>query len=411
MARTDRQAQARNARQGRISLRTRSGEKRLAWVALGQAAFFFLFPLIVLVPSCEGSSEGGVKPRPKAGLEPVTLGELVQLRLAVEGFDTVFDARAEEQDLLPHLVHAWATFYHRPDPPPSSEARFGFTETLCRARLPKAGPPWSLLTCMDMLREALLEDLLSVTVAYRRAKGPDRVGEHRLSELEKDFKRRLETLRFMKKDRQERRAALALPTAERCDLEQPVVPLVAITSGGLLLNGFPVVTLPKGVESISPDELESFAGQLEGRLLEAPKGTTSSAQLIIAAHFMTNLGLLGRVLDRAAGLGVTRVCLKVERISPFRVPCCLPLRLGPPGVRPSRYLEPSRQGAFLKDGTSRTPLAFSALSSESASAPIRLAGEATVSDLVILCGRLWAATGRPPELIASGEASSKRTKP
>ncbi len=73
----------------------------------------------------------------------------------MEAFDTVFDMRAPEQDLLPMLVHAWATFYGREDPKEQTRARYDFTETLCRDRLPDLTDPRDLFDCMDRLREAL----------------------------------------------------------------------------------------------------------------------------------------------------------------------------------------------------------------------------------------------------------------
>ena len=72
----------------------------------------------------------------------------------------------------------------------------------------------------------------------------------------------------------------------------------------------------------------------------------------MAAHAQVSLPVLGRVLERAARLGVTRVCLKVERSGDFRVPCCVPIRLGPPGVWPSRTLEVGKEGVTLVDGAS-----------------------------------------------------------
>lgn len=106
--------------------------------------------LCLLSSGC-GGKDRGARPIPPAGKDVVTTGELVQMRLAVEGFDAVFDARAEEQDLLPLLVHAWATFYHRADPAPTAKARYAFTEALCRARIKRLGtagtcsPAWT--TC------------------------------------------------------------------------------------------------------------------------------------------------------------------------------------------------------------------------------------------------------------------------
>ena len=70
--------------------------------------------------ACGGTDQKPKPPTPKAAKKPVTTGVIVQLRLAVESFDTIFDLRAPEQDLLPLLVHAWATFYHRTDPAPTA---------------------------------------------------------------------------------------------------------------------------------------------------------------------------------------------------------------------------------------------------------------------------------------------------
>ena len=200
---------------------------------------------------------GPSRPQPPAGKAPVTAGELVQLRLAVEGFDSVFDGRAEEQDLLPYLVHAWATFYHREDPAPTARARYAFTERLCRARLPALGKQRDLFTCMDALRYRLLADLVQITDTYLRAGKPDRVGEIRLAQLRDELAERRDRFALARAARRARRKArhwVKVP-ADRCRLTQPRAPVVTLTPRRLTLNGIPMLSaapLPRGAARRAP---------------------------------------------------------------------------------------------------------------------------------------------------------------
>lgn len=356
--------------------------------------------------SCGGSRAKEARPVPPAGRAPVTLGEVVQLRLAVEGFDTVFDAKAEEQDLLPYLVHAWATLYHQTDPQPNTESRYRFTEALCRARLPKLGPSRHLLSCMEKLREALYDDLLAVTQVYRRIERSDRVGEFRLSEIEKDLRHRRGAFLATRRAREERRQSVHLPEVAQCSLEQPIAPVVSLGRTSLHINGARILDEPKGLRELSLVDAELVASQLEGRLLESPRDAGASAQLIVAADRGVDLGVLEPVLARAAHQGVTRVCFKVDRSGSFRVPCCMPLRLGPPGVKPTRYLELGSGGLVAVDGESRTTLPPKGPLGAGAARSLRLARGATVADLARLLER---AGGEAALEVLGGASPGRRT--
>lgn len=375
-----------------------------------------LWPLVLvgmLLPGCGGGTPREVRPIPPAGLAPVTPGELVQLRLAVEGFDSVFDSRSTEQDLLPFLVHAWATFYHRPDPAPTAEARYAFTEALCRARRSKDKEPRSLLLCMDRLRESLVDDLLAVTQAYRRSGRSDKVGEQRLSELEKVFRHHRMLLVAGRKHRDERRALLSLPPVTRCELDQPRVPVLALDRHGLSINGFPVVTTATGTPVLGPAEAESLSGLLESRLAETARGLEPSetsaptGQLVVAAHRDLDVNRLMTALSIAGHLGVQRICLKTERLGSFPVPCCLPVRLAPPGMLPTDHLELGAKGVFRVAGERREPLPSKETLSGDVPSAIRLRPGARVAALAALVERFQAISQKGPELLLEASRPPK----
>ena len=304
-------------------------------------------------PACRDHSGGPPNPRPRAARAPVTAGILVQLRLAVEGLDSTFADRAEELDLLPPLVHAAATFYGWPDPAGTSQARLGFVEALCRARLD--APPPDLYACLDGLRLALYADLLAVTRDFRRAGHPDKIGEHSLKQLEQDFRTRHDQLVEQTAQRRERRREHRPFFAKRCDVELPDAPVAALGPSGVLLNGFSLVP----GQAAGAEDWHAFQKQVEARLAEARLGREGKPQLIVSPDERTAGDVLVRVLGQATEAGVDRVCLKVLRTASFRVPCCLPLALFPNIVRPSDTLrvDGARVELILADGADPVPVA------------------------------------------------------
>ncbi|MFH2007274.1 MAG: hypothetical protein ABI333_11855 [bacterium] len=315
-----------------------------------------LVPLLILFAACGDKDRNASRPVPPAGTRPVSTGVLVQLRLAVEAFDTVFEQRAEEQDLLPMLVHAWSTFYSWPDPPAETSARYTFTEKLCRARLPQLGVNRTLFTCMDGLRQALLRDLTAVTRAYLRAGHADKVGDFSLKRLLGEYGRRLKLFGHTLPLRRQHRAARKLHGAKRCRLRQPAAPVLAITPQELTLNGFPVVTQREPFQGFPADALAGLRHQLESRLLEAHPAGKQPEQLILALDTRLHSASLLQVLRLASGLGVTRICLKAHRQGRFVVPCCLPIRLSPRVVRPKPSLELDAKGLHLATAQDRSPV-------------------------------------------------------
>jgi hypothetical protein len=301
--------------------------------------------LIGLTVGCSGNDKRPGPPRPPAAKKDVTTGVIVQLRLAVEAFNTVFDMRAEEQDLLPMLVHAWASFYGWTDPPSETRARYDFTERLCRARLPALPDRRDLFGCMDGLREALLQDLVWATDRYLKAGHPDKVGSYSLKQMRSQLALRLRRFRDTLKLRQQRRARRRLFRVARCRLRQPVAPVLDAAPMELSLNGFPVITQTSGAfDRLARHELDGLRHQLESRLMESLPAGKQSEQLILAIDQRLAAGPLLRLIGLASGLGVSRVCLKVQRKGRFGVPCCLPVRLSPKVVRPRPALEMDAQG-------------------------------------------------------------------
>lgn len=322
------------------------------------------FPVLLavvwaLLSACSGKAKRPQPPRPPAAKAVVTTGIIVQLRLAVEAFDTVFDIRAEEQDLLPMLVHAWATFYGWTDPSAQTKARYTFTEQLCRARLPSLRDPRDLFHCMDGLREALLQDLLWATDQYRKAGHPDKVGGYSLGRLRKEIAARLKRFRATLKLRQQRRQRRRLFEVSRCRLRQPVAPVLGAAPRELSLNGFPVITGHDGsVDKIADHELEGLRHQLESRLMESQPAGKQPEQLVLALDRRLTGGPLLRLIGLASGLGVSRVCLKVQRAGSFTVPCCLPVRLSPKVVRPRPALELDAKGLYRVTDKGRQRIAI-----------------------------------------------------
>jgi len=312
----------------------------LAITALGTAS-----GTVWSTASCSGPDKRAKPPRPPAAKRDVTTGIIVQLRLAVEAFDTVFDMRAPEQDLLPMLVHAWATFYGWEDPAAKPRARYELTEKLCRARLPNLSDPRDLFDCMDRLREALLQDLLWSTDRYIKAGHPNKVGSYSLKQIRKEIALRLHQFQASMTLRRQRRARRRLFRVDRCRLLQPVAPVLGASPRDLSLNGFPVITRNSGsFEKFVDHELEGLRHQLESRLMESGPAGKQPEQLILALDRRLGGKPLLRLIGLASGLGVSRVCLKVERRGQFTVPCCLPIRLSPKVVRPRPALELDGQG-------------------------------------------------------------------
>lgn len=305
------------------------------------------FGLIALTVGCSGNDKRAKPPRPPAAKRDVTTGVIVQLRLAVEAFDTVFDMRSPEQDLLPMLVHAWATFYGWTDPTADTRARYDFTERLCRARLPALPHKRDLFVCMDGLREALLKDLIWSTDQYLKANHPDKVGGYSLKQLRKELTLRLGQFQATLKLRQQRRARRRLFRVAHCRLRQPVAPVIGASPRELSLNGFPVITQTSGdLDRFAEHELDGLRHQLESRLMESQPAGKQPEQLILAIDRRLASRPLLSLIGLASGLGVSRVCLKVERKGRFVVPCCLPVRLSPMVVRPRPALELDAQGLY-----------------------------------------------------------------
>ncbi len=349
-----------------------------------------------------------VHPQPKAARAPVTPGELIQLRLAVEGFDTIFDARAEEQDLLPALTHAWATFYHWPDPAPNQAARYAFTDQLCRARVDSLGEKRDLFDCIERLRAALLDDLISVTEAYIRAGHPDKIGPYRLRRLLKEFRLRRDQFRVTRKLRLDRRKARILTTVDRCELEQPLSPVVGLQPAGITLNGFPILSPPPKAAGLQEMDLDGFRRQLEDRLSERPSVRRAAQQVILAVDRRARSLTLSRLLSAIAGLGVTRLCLKVTRRGEFTVPCCLVVRVTPRLVALNRSVVLEKSGAFLVRGRERArlpddphawPKARVGLTEPGGNAvAVQLRAGVSAQRLVTWLSRLQA-PGEPPEIV------------
>lgn len=309
--------------------------------------FISLCPLVLiaLVGGCSGKSKRAGPSRPPAAKRDVTTGVIVQLRLAVEAFDTVFDMRAPEQDLLPMLVHAWATFYGWTDPPAETRARYDFTERLCRARLPAQPVARDLFRCMDDLREALLKDLVWSTDRHLAAGHPDKVGGYSLGQVRKELKLRLGRFQASRKLRQQRRARQRLFDVARCRLSQPIAPVITAAPRELSLNGFPVITQTWGsFDKLAEHDLDGLRHQLDSRLMESQPAGKQPEQLILAIDRRLAPKPLLRLIGLASGLGISRVCLKVRRKGRFTVPCCLPVRLSPKVVRPRPALELDAQG-------------------------------------------------------------------
>jgi len=301
--------------------------------------------VLTLAVACSGPDNRAKPPRPPAAKRDVSTGVIVQLRLAVEAFDTVFDMRAPEQDLLPMLVHAWATFYGWEDPAAQTRARYEFTERLCRARAPDLPKARSLFVCMDALRERLLKDLLWSTDRYIKSEHPDKVGSYSLAQLRKEIALRLSQFQATVKLRRQRRERRRLFRVDRCRLLQPVAPVLGASPRELSLNGFPVITQTTGsFDKLADPELDGLRHQLESRLMESQPAGKQPEQLILAMDQRLAGGPMLRLIGLASGLGVSRLCLKVERKGNFTVPCCLPVRLSPKVVRPRPALELDAQG-------------------------------------------------------------------
>ena len=301
--------------------------------------------LLCSLAGCSSKTSLAKPPRPPAAKVDVTTGVIVQLRLAVEAFDTVFDMRAPEQDLLPMLVHAWATFYGWTDPPADTRARYDFTQRLCRARLPAQPDARDLFRCMNDLREALLKDLVWSTQRYLAAGHPDKVGSYSLVQVVKELRLRLVRFQASKKLRHQRRARRRLFEVARCRLSQPVAPVITAAPRDLSLNGFPVITQTMGsFDNFAKHDLDGLRHQVESRLMESQPAGNQPEQLILAIDQRLAGKPLLRLIDLASGLGVSRVCLKVRRRGRFTVPCCLPVRLSPKVVRPRPALELDAQG-------------------------------------------------------------------
>ncbi len=309
------------------------------------AVHFLCLGALCLTVTCSGQNKRAKPPRPPAAKKDVTTGVIVQLRLAVEAFDTVFDMRAPEQDLLPMLVHAWATFYGWKDPSSKTRARYEFTERLCRARAPRLPDARDLFGCMDTLREKLLQDLIWATDQHIKAGHPDKVGSYSLGRLRKEMALRLNQFQATDKLRRQRRSERSLFQVERCRLAQPVAPVLAASARELSLNGFPVITQSSGsFDKFAEHDLDGLRHQLESRLMESQPAGKQPEQLILALDQGLAGGPLLRLIGLASGLGVSRVCLKVQRKGRFAVPCCLPVRLSPKVVRPRPALELDAQG-------------------------------------------------------------------
>jgi len=334
---------------------------------------------LALCAACGDKDRKASRPVPTAAKRPVSTGVLVQLRLAVEAFDTVFEQRSEEQDLLPMLVHAWATFYSWKDPAAETSARYTFTEKLCLARLPKLGSNRTLFACMDGLRQALLEDLITATKAHLDAGHPDKVADFSLKRLLREYRRRLKLLRHTLPLRWRHRAARKLHGAKRCRVRQPSAPVLGITPKELTLNGFPIITQKEPFQDFPAHVLAGLRHQLESRLLEAHPAGKQPEQLILALDTRLSSAALLQVLGMASGLGITRVCLKAQRQGRFVVPCCLPIRLSPRVVRPKPALELDGSGLHLATVQDRTPAAREALQA--------------------IVGRVRSTSGAPPPLV------------
>lgn len=314
----------------------------------------FCLGLLSLATGCSGNNTRKKPIRPPAAKKDVTKGVIVQLRLAVDAFDTVFDMRAPEQDLLPMLVHAWATFYGWTDPTADARARYGFTERLCRARLKSPPKKRDLFACMDGLRETLLQDLIWSTDRYIKAGHPDKVGSYSLKRLRKELALRLSQYQTTLKLRQQRRARQRLFEVPRCRLRQPLAPVLGAAPRELTLNGFPVITQPSGsFDKFAEHDLDGLRHQLESRLMESQPAGTQPEQLILAIDQRLAARPLLRLIGLASGLGVSRVCLKVQRKGSFTVPCCLPVRLSPKVVRPRPALELDAKGLYQVTEKSR----------------------------------------------------------
>lgn len=310
--------------------------------------------LVVGLAGCDRKTGPPKPPRPPAAKKNVTTGVIVQLRLAVEAFDTVFDMRAEEQDLLPMLVHAWATFYGWTDPAATTRARYEFTLRLCRARLGGQSEPRDLFRCMDGLRAALLKDLVWATQKYLKAGHPDKVGSYSLKLLKKELRVRRDRFLASMVARNHRRGRRRLFEVARCRLRQPVAPVLGIAPRELSLNGFPVITQPGGAfDKFADHELEGLRHQLESRLMESQPAGKQSEQLILAVDRRLKSGPLLRLIGLASALGVSRICLKVTRRGSFTVPCCLPVQLSPKVVRPRPALELDAKGLHRVTDKSR----------------------------------------------------------
>ncbi len=352
--------------------------------------------LAVMLPGCGGSPRSK-PPTPLAATRPVTPGVVVQLRLAVEGFDTVFDMRAEEQDLLPMLVHAWATFYGLEDPAATAKARYELTERLCRRRLPNIREPRDLFACMDGLREALLADLIWVIDSYLGAGHPDRVGGYSLKKIRKVISLRRQLLLASLPTRRQRRSRRPLPLVARCRLRQPLAPVLNLGPREISINSFPVLTWPRGAPGRPADQdMARLRYQLESRLMESQAAGKQPEQLILATRGTPSSPLWLRVVSLAASLGVSRVCLKATRKGPFRVPCCLPVRLSPKVVHPRPALELDARGLRLVSDKGSHPVALS--QKDLLAALAQLGPSGAQPPLVLLAG------ARPRQLLRAVEA-------
>jgi len=340
---------------------------------------------LTLALGCSGKNKSPRLPRPPAAKKDVSKGVIVQLRLAVEAFDTVFDMRSPEQDLLPMLVHAWATFYGWTDPADDAKSRYAFTERLCRARLKALGGARDLFTCMDGLRQALLEDLIGSTDWYIKAGHPDKVIGYSLKRVRKELVLRLSQFVPSRKLRQQRRARRRLFEVDHCRLRQPVAPVLGAAPRELSLNGFPVITQITGsFDKFADHDLDGLRHQLESRLMESQPAGKQPEQLILALDRRLAGGPLLRLIGLASSLGVSRVCLKVQRKGRFAVPCCLPVRLSPKVVRPRPALELDAKG--LHRATEKSRLLISTDRASVARALRELGQGTTQPPLVVLPG-------------------------
>lgn len=372
--------------------------------------------------SCQSRKQATVRPRPRAARGVVTPGLLVQLRLAIDTFEAFYTDRSAEQDLLPMLVHAWATFYTWPDPAPSPEARYSFTERLCRERLPQLGKKRTLYQCMDQLRLALYQDLAEVTRSYSRAKRKDRIGEYSLKQLTRAFELRQRQFSDLLPLRVHRRRELRLAPVRSCILRQPAVPVVSVTRQTILLNGFPALALPgRNLAAVPQSELDSLKQQLENRLYESRPAGPQIAQLVLAADRQVPVALLCKLLRLAGRLGVTRICLKTERLGSFVVPCCLPLRLsllpprpierlylGPEGVRTVLAGKPTSAPVRVDDHASLHRLARS-FAKRAEPTALELGSGVKLISLIAVLETLWSAqtTPRGPQLLLSPKVDHK----